>query len=79
MIHVGVVESNLSGSGFEGLQIIKELDCRVTFFTRDLDRYLEVPGGPAYFDNYVDEIVHCETNIFEELLPHVHAAGAAHP
>lgn len=79
MIHVGVLESNLSGSGFEGLQIIKELDCRVTFFTRDLDRYLEVPGGPAYFDNYVDEIVHCETNILEELLPHVHAAGAAHP
>jgi cysteine synthase/formate-dependent phosphoribosylglycinamide formyltransferase (GAR transformylase) len=79
MTHVGVLESNLSGSGFEGLQIIKELDCRVTFFTRDLDRYLEVPGGPAYFDKYVDEIVHCETNILEELLPHVHAVGAAHP
>lgn len=79
MIHVGVLESNLSGSGFEGLQIIKELDCRVTFFTRDLDRYLEVPGGPAYFENYVDEIVHCETNVLEELLPHVHEAGARHP
>jgi cysteine synthase len=79
MIHVGVLESNLSGSGFEGLQIIKELDCRVTFFTRDLDRYLEVPGGPAYFDKYVDEIVHCETNILEELLPQVHRAGAEHP
>lgn len=79
MIHVGVLESNLSGSGFEGLQIIKELDCRVTFFTRDLDRYLEVPGGPAYFEKYVDEIVHCETNILEELLPQVHRAGAEHP
>ncbi|MDQ0601677.1 cysteine synthase [Streptomyces canus] len=79
MTHVGVLESNLSGSGFEGLQIIKELDCRVTFFTRDLDRYLEVPGGPAYFEKYVDEIVHCETNILEELLPHVHQAGAEHP
>lgn len=79
MIHVGVLESNLSGSGFEGLQIIKELDCRVTFFTRDLDRYLEVPGGPAYFEKYVDEIVHCETNILEELLPQVHRVGAEHP
>lgn len=79
MTHVGVLESNLSGSGFEGLQIIKELDCRVTFFTRDLDRYLEVPGGPAYFEKYVDEIVHCETNILEELLPHVHQAGAEYP
>lgn len=79
MIHVGVVESNLSGSGFEGLQIIKELDCRVTFFTRDLDRYLAVPGGPAYFEQYVDEIVHCETNLYEELLPHVQEAGAKHP
>lgn len=79
MIHVGVLESNLSGSGFEGLQIIKELDCRVTFFTRDLERYLAVPGGPAYFERYVDDIVRCETNVFEELLPHVHAAGAEHP
>lgn len=79
MIHVGVLESNLSGSGFEGLQILKELDCRVTFFTRDLGRYLEVPGGPAYFDNYVDNIVHCETNILEELVPHVTAVAAKHP
>lgn len=80
MIHLGVLESNLSGSGFEGLEIAKSrLDCRVTFFTRDLDRYLEVPGGPAYFNNYVDTIVHCETNILPELLPEVYAAAAEQP
>lgn|GEM_PF-138368 len=79
MIHLGVLESNLSGTGFEGLRIANELGCRITFFTRDLERYLEVPGGPAYFDKYVDEIVHCETNILDELMPHVYAAAATQP
>jgi cysteine synthase len=79
MTHIGVQESNLSGSGFEGLRIAKQLGAHVTFFTRDLDRYLEVPGGPAFFDDYVDEIVHCETNVLDELLPHVLAVGEARP
>ena len=79
MTHLGILESNLSGSGFEGLRIAKALGCHVTFFTRDLERYLEVPGGPAYFDSYVDEIVHCETNVLEQLLPHVHAVAAQRP
>jgi cysteine synthase len=66
MHHIGFLESNLSGSGFDGLRIAKQLGSRVTFFTRDLERYLEVPGGKRYFDEYVDEIVFCETN---ELAP----------
>ncbi|BCB83218.1 pyridoxal-phosphate dependent enzyme [Phytohabitans suffuscus] len=79
MTHIGIQESNLSGSGFEGLRIAKQLGAHVTFFTRDLDRYLEVPGGPAYFDKYVDEIVHCETNVLDELMPHVLAIGEKRP
>ncbi|MGK5169389.1 pyridoxal-phosphate dependent enzyme [Geodermatophilus sp. CPCC 205761] len=79
MRHLGILESNLSGSGFEGLRISKALGCHVTFFTRDVQRYLDVPGAPAYFDDYVDEIVHCETNVLEELLPHVRAIAAQRP
>lgn len=71
MNHIGFLESNLSGSGFEGLRIAKELGSRVTFFTRDLDRYLEVPGGSRYFDEYVDEIVFCETNELSSTLASV--------
>jgi len=79
MTHVGVLESNLSGSGFEGLKVLKEIDCHVTFFTRDVDRYLEVPGAPAYFEKYVDEIVQCETNVLDELLPYVNEVAASRP
>lgn len=79
MRHLGVLESNLSGSGFDGLRIAKQLGCHVTFFTRDLQRYLDVPGGQAYFDQYVDEIVHCETNELDQLLPHVQAVAAVRP
>lgn len=79
MTHIGVLESNLSGSGFEGLEIMKRLGARVTFFTRDLARYLEVPGGPDYFDRFVDRIVHCETNVLDELMPHVLEAQSEEP
>jgi cysteine synthase len=75
MNHIGFLESNLSGSGFDGLRIAKELGSRVTFFTRDLERYLEVPGGKRYFDEYVDEIVFCETN---ELAPALASVRPVH-
>jgi len=79
MKHVGVLESNLSGSGFEGLRMAKELGHRVTFFTRNLDRYLAIPGGPRYFDEYVDEIVYCETNEVEPVLRQVRTIEPFHP
>lgn len=79
MKHIGVLESNLSGSGFEGLKVAKELGHRVTFFTRDLDRYLAVPGGARYFDDYVDEIVLCETNEFASVMHKVRQMDPFHP
>ncbi len=66
--HVGIVESNLSGSGFEGLRVARQLGCRVTFFSSGIDRYLSVPGGARYLDDYVDEIEYCQTNEFAPLL-----------
>jgi biotin carboxylase len=79
MKHVGVVESNLAGSGFEGLRIAKELGCRVTFFTSGMDRYLAVPAGQRYFDDYVDRIELCQTNELRPLLERVRAVNAAEP
>ena len=73
MKHVGVLESNTSGSGFEGLRAAKVLGCRVTFFTSGMERYLAVPGGARYFEDFVDEIVLCRTNALEALRESVHA------
>jgi biotin carboxylase len=79
MRHLGVVESNLSGSGFDGLRIAKELGCRVTFFTSGIERYLATPEGGRHLDEYVDEVVFCQTNEFVPLLEHVRAAHARRP
>jgi S-sulfo-L-cysteine synthase (3-phospho-L-serine-dependent) len=77
--HIGVVESNLSGSGFQGLRIAKELGCRVTFFTSGMDRYLSVPGGGRYFEDYVDEIHVCQTNELRPLMEAVRAVEGVRP
>jgi biotin carboxylase len=79
MRHVGVVESNLSGSGFQGIRIAKELGCRVTFFTSGMDRYLSVPGGPRLFEEHVDAIEHCQTNELAPLLERVRTVDAVRP
>src|SRR4051812_43039474 len=75
-MHLGVLESNLSGSGFEGLRLAKERGHHVTFFTRDLQRYLDVPGAASCFHDYVDDIVFCETNDFDSLVQQVEDVAA---
>lgn len=62
---MAVLESNLSGSGFTGLKVCKEAGYRVTFITRDLERYTDIPMGRKYIDKYVDEIRRCETNFVD--------------
>ena len=79
MKHIGVLESNLSGSGFDALRVAKELGLRVTFFTSGMDRYLAVPGGGRYFDEYVDEIVPCETKDLGPAMAGVRAVHADRP
>jgi cysteine synthase len=78
-MHLGVLESNLSGSGFEGLRLAKERGLDVTFFTRDLQRYLDVPGAARYFRDYVDDLAFCETNDFDALVRQVEDVAARHP
>lgn len=62
MKKIGFLESNLSGSGFSGLEIAKNMGFHIVFFTRDLKRYLNIDGAKIYFEKYVDEVVMCETN-----------------
>jgi biotin carboxylase len=77
--HLGILESNLSGSGFDCFRAASQLGHRITFFTRDLDRYLEVPGAIEYFDKYVNVIEHCETNDDTLLSKSVDAIASADP
>lgn len=79
MRHIGVVESNLSGSGFQGIRIAKALGCRVTFFTSGMGRYLSVPGGPRLFAENVDAIELCQTNELAPLMKRVRVVHAARP
>jgi len=79
MKHVGVLESNTSGSGFDGLRAAKELGCRVTFFTNGIERYLAVPGGRRYIEECVDEIVSGPTHEFDWLLDRVRAYHRTDP
>lgn len=79
MKHLGVVESNLSGSGFDGLRIARQLGCHVTFFTSGVERYLAVPGGERYLDEYVDDVEFCQTNELVPLLEHVRAVHDRRP
>ena len=65
MKRVVFLESNVSGSGFQALQIAKQEDFHVTFLTRNLQHYLKVPGAQDYFRLYVDDILTCETNDVE--------------
>ena len=64
---LAILESNLSGSGFTGIKLCKEAGYRVTFITRDVERYRRIPMGRAHIDAYVDEIVHCETNYVDSV------------
>lgn len=79
MRHIGIVESNLSGSGFDGLRIAKELGCRVTFFTSGVERYLATPEGGRHLDEYVDDVEFCQTNELVPLLEHVRIVHARRP
>jgi biotin carboxylase len=79
MRHIGIVESNLSGSGFDGLRIAKELGCHVTFFASGIERFLAVPGGARHLDDYVDDIELCETHELAPLLERVRAVHRRRP
>jgi biotin carboxylase len=63
-----MIESNMSGSGFQALRLAAQMGIDVTFLTRDVGLYLAVPGVAEFFDHYVDEIIRCETNDVDSLV-----------
>lgn len=79
MKHVGVVESNLAGSGFAGMRIAKQLGCQVTFFAADLARYLAVPAGRQVLDDCVDSVELCRTDVLGPLLERIREVHADRP
>ena len=79
MKHVGIVESNRSGSGFDTLRAARKLGLHVTFFTCGLDRYHATPGGTEVLRTCVDEVVFCPTHELAPLLAAVKEVDATHP
>lgn len=71
MKHVGVLECNLSGSGFMGFEVCKKAGYDITFLTRNLPRYRNIPMGQRYIDEYVDVIHERETNVYDDTLAFV--------
>ena len=79
MKHIGIVESNRSGSGFDTLRAARKLGLHVTFFSCGLDRYHATPGGTEVLRTCVDEVVLCATHELAPLLAAVKEVDAAHP
>ncbi|WP_179032716.1 ATP-grasp domain-containing protein [Paenibacillus kribbensis] len=75
MKHIGFVESNLTGSGFQALQISKEMGLRVTFLTRSLEEYLRFPGNDEIFKSCVDEIIYYDDNNIESVIKAIQKQG----
>ncbi len=66
-----MVESNLTGSGFQALAAAHALGCDVLFLTRSPQLYLSRPGVAPLFERYVGEVVTVDTddiNALEEKL-----------
>lgn len=62
MKHVAMIETNMSGTGFQAFSIARELGIELIFVTRDLGLYETIPGVPNLFQRYISEFVTCETN-----------------
>ncbi|HZB51388.1 MAG TPA: ATP-grasp domain-containing protein [Mycobacteriales bacterium] len=77
--HVGFVESNRSGSGFDALRAARTLGLHVTFFHSGLDRFHATPGGTEVLRDCVDDFVACPTHELEPLLVAVKEVHARRP
>ncbi len=62
MKHVAMIETNMSGTGFQAFSLARELGVGLIFVTRDLGLYEAIPGVAELFRRYVSEFVICETN-----------------
>jgi biotin carboxylase len=79
MRHIGFVESNRSGSGFDALRAARALGLHVTFFSCGLARYHATPSGTDVLRTCVDEFVSCPTHELAPLIEAVKEVDAARP
>jgi biotin carboxylase len=57
-----MIETNMSGTGFQAFRLAGDLDIELVFVTRDLSLYETIPGVAELFRRYISEVVTCETN-----------------
>ncbi len=68
MTRIAMVESNMSGTGFQAIRIARQMGLTLVFITRDVNLYTAVPGAAELFRRHIDELVTCETNDVETLV-----------
>jgi S-sulfo-L-cysteine synthase (3-phospho-L-serine-dependent) len=68
MTRVVMIETNMSGSGFQALRMARRLGIDVTFLARDRSLYESVPGVAEILAETVDELVECDTNDVDSLV-----------
>lgn len=79
MKHVAMIETNMSGTGFQAFSIARELDINLIFVTRDLGLYETIPGAAELFDQHISEFVTCETNDEDSVVKALEDYRAHHP
>lgn len=79
MTHVAMVETNMSGTGFQAFSIARELGISLVFVTRDRGLYEAIPGVGDLFQRYVSEFVICETNDEDSVVKALDEYRSSHP
>lgn len=57
-----MIETNMSGTGFQAFPLARDLGIELVFVTRDLGLYEAIPGVADLFRRYISDFVTCETN-----------------
>jgi biotin carboxylase len=79
MTHVAMIETNMSGTGFQAFSIARDLGIELVFVTRDLGLYKEIPGVAELFETYISEFLTCETNDEDSLVKALEEFRCDHP
>ncbi len=79
MTRVAMIETNMSGTGFQAFSIAGELGIELVFVARDMKLYEAIPGVPELFRRYISEFVTCETNDEDSLVKALEEYRSDHP
>jgi biotin carboxylase len=79
MKHVAMIETNMSGTGFQAFSLARELGIELVFVTRDLALYESIPGVGDLFRRHISEYVTCETNDEDSIVKALEEYRSGHP